>query len=40
VNAEAWEAIRQNNTTATRFWHIGEVTERVADVAQVVLEVI
>ncbi len=40
INADAWEAIRQNNTTATRFWHIGEVTERVADVAQVVLEVI
>ena len=39
VDADAWEAIRQDTSTGVQFWHIGEVTERVADVAQVVLEV-
>jgi selenide,water dikinase len=39
VDPGAWEAIRQDTATDGQFWHIGEVTERAADVAQVVLEV-
>ena len=39
VDAEAWEAIRHGTSTGVQFWHIGEVTERAADVAQVILEV-
>jgi selenide, water dikinase len=39
VNADAWEAIRQDTTTGAKFWQVGEVSERVTDMAQVVLEV-
>ena len=39
VDAETWEAMRHDTTTEARFWQIGEVTERVTEAAQVVLEV-
>ena len=39
VDAEIWEAMRHDMTTKARFWQIGEVTERVTEAAQVVLEV-